>query len=73
MNHTKPVRLYRFYNWEADGTGEPFRLCDECVKRQPVPPTCVLEKMADDCGRECEGVEAFAALAATEKTNASSN
>jgi hypothetical protein len=54
--HTKPVRLYCFYNWEVSKNGEPFRLCDECIKKQPIPKNCTLVKMAEDCGRECEGV-----------------
>lgn len=41
------VRLYRFYNVDRNQKGEPFRLCDECLKIQPVPLNCLLEKIAD--------------------------
>jgi hypothetical protein len=51
--HTSPVRLYRFYNWQVSKHGEPFSLCDECLKKQPVPPNFYLEKMADNSASPC--------------------
>lgn len=56
VQHTKPARLYRFYNWEVSKHGEPFALCDECLKKQPCPANCTLVKIALDAGRECQGV-----------------
>jgi len=40
------VRLYRFYNYEAGKDGEPFALCDDCRKEQPVPEFTVLNLIA---------------------------
>ena len=54
--HSKPVRLYQFYNFDVSESGVPFSLCDECIKRQPVPSNCELRKIAEYSGRECEGV-----------------
>jgi hypothetical protein len=56
VKHSKNVGLYRFYNWLVDKHGEPFALCDECVKLQPIPEGCDLRKLADAAVRECEGV-----------------
>jgi hypothetical protein len=41
------IRLYRFFNFERDAYGEPFALCDVCLKSQPVPEQCYLNKIAD--------------------------
>lgn len=53
------IRLYRFFNWARDASGEPFALCDDCFKVQPVPESCYLNKIADKallpcrrCGKE---------------------
>jgi len=48
------VRLYRFYNWEVSGYGEPFALCDKHFDTRPVPATCILNKMADRADWPCE-------------------
>lgn len=56
MKHSKPARLYQFYNWEVGKKGEVFTLCDKCIKEQPIPSTCVLQKIANDSCRECQGV-----------------
>ena len=47
------VGLYAFYNWNVSKQGEPFRMCDECAKKQPIPPTCYLNKLADNASGEC--------------------
>jgi len=50
-----PVRLYAFYNWDVNKDGAPFALCDDCRKKQPIPPNCCLNKLADAPARECQG------------------
>lgn len=56
MEHSKNVGLYRFYNWQVDKHGEPFALCDNHVKLQPIPEGCNLVKLADKATKACEGV-----------------
>jgi hypothetical protein len=53
------IRLYRFYNWQISKHGEPFALCDQCKKEQPVPEYCQIECIANEalwpcnrCGKE---------------------
>ena len=48
------TRLYAFYNWSVGRQGEPFRLCDECIKKQPIPPNCYLNKPANDAVGYCQ-------------------
>ncbi len=40
------VRLYRFFNIDADKYGEPFALCDGCKPKQPIPESCILSLIA---------------------------
>jgi hypothetical protein len=56
MRHSKKVGLYQFYNWQVDKWGEPFALCDTCVKLQPIPEGCDLRKIADKALKLCERV-----------------
>ncbi len=49
------TRLYRFYNYLAGRHGEPFALCDACVKAQPVPDGPVLQCIADEARSGCVG------------------
>jgi len=53
MKHS-PVSVYRFYNYDVDKYGEPFRLCDDCAKKQIVPANCDLRKLADKAIGECQ-------------------
>jgi hypothetical protein len=48
------IRIYRFFNFEKDAYGEPFALCDECRKKQPVPDGTILQRLDD---RGCSGHE----------------
>ena len=47
------VRLYRFYNWEAEKSGEPFALCDHCLPKQTIPDYCFLTCIADGARLPC--------------------
>lgn len=51
------IRLYRFYNFDEDKEGEPFALCDECIKKQVTPPYCYLHKIANDALIGCLGCQ----------------
>jgi hypothetical protein len=57
MRHSKQVGLYQFYNRSVDECGEPFALCDACVKLKFIPEDCDLRKIADQALKPCEGVE----------------
>jgi len=53
--HEGQVSLYRFYNFEVNKHGEPFRLCEACRLRQPIPDVCQLELMAFEAVGACQG------------------
>ena len=53
--HEGQVSLYRFFNFEVSKHGEPFRLCNACRLRQPIPEACQLEMMAFEAVGECQG------------------
>jgi hypothetical protein len=47
------VRLYVFYNYGVGKQGEPFALCDECRKIQPIPADCDLRVLANQAVGGC--------------------
>jgi hypothetical protein len=47
------LKLYRFYNWEISKHGQPFALCEECRKVQPIPEGCDLELIAEESLLPC--------------------
>ncbi len=53
--HKGKVGLYRFYNWNVDIEGELFRLCEACIKLQPIPENCSIRKIATEAVGGCQG------------------
>ncbi|HEC36782.1 hypothetical protein LCGC14_0641330 [marine sediment metagenome] len=56
MKHNKEkkkIRLYRFYNMNVSKDGEPFAMCDYHKETYQVPPSCIMNKIADKSKISC--------------------